>query len=115
MFPFPFWQRFGCRFLRFGWAPVPCQVEYAELCIGKQMFVDMNKKRLRLVFLCGAALLIVSCREGAPTTAQQAYPVAKVACESVETTADYPATIRGRQDVQIYPQVEGKLTARPVR
>jgi len=86
-------------------------VEYAELCTGKQMFVDMNKKRLRLVFLCGAALLAVSCREGAPTMAQQAYPVAKVARESVETTADYPATIRGRQDVQIYPQVEGKLTA----
>ncbi len=75
------------------------------------MFVNMNRKRFRIIFLCGAALLAVSCRDSAPETAQQAYPVAKVGRENVETTADYPATIRGRQDVQIYPQVEGKLTA----
>lgn len=59
------------------------------------MFVDMNKKILRLVFLCGAALLAVSCREGAPTTAQQAYPVAKVVRESVETQPITPQQSAG--------------------
>lgn len=32
-----------------------------------------------------------------------------VNASSVETTDDYPATIRGRQDIEIYPQVSGKI------
>ena len=38
------------------------------------------------------------------------YPVVTVAQSAVEVTEDYPATIRGRQDIEIFPQVTGKIT-----
>ncbi len=41
---------------------------------------------------------------------QRVYPVFTVSASAVETVDDYPATIRGRQDIEIYPQVSGKIT-----
>ena len=37
-------------------------------------------------------------------------PVITVGRSTVKITESYPATIRGRQDVEIYPQVSGKIT-----
>ena len=58
--------------------------------------------------LCGACL--VSCQNKTTEEKPQAYPVVTVAQSAVEVTEDYPATIRGRQDIEIFPQVSGKIT-----
>lgn len=70
----------------------------------------MNKKRMALPVLIGCALLATSCKE-APAMQQEAeYAVMTVAPTDKVLTATYSATIRGRQDIDIYPQVGGTLT-----
>ena len=57
------------------------------------------------------ALLLVGCgnnqhtQEGAPE-----YPVMSVCRSHIETTESYPATIQGRQVVELYPQVSGTIS-----
>lgn len=67
----------------------------------------MRKQRLILPLLAG---LLASCGEKTQEAAPQVYPVVTVAQSAVEVTEDYPATIRGRQDIEIFPQVSGKIT-----
>lgn len=56
------------------------------------------------------ALFMAGCK-GKPTEeAQNEYAVLTVKPTAVETTDKYPATIRGRQDIEIYPQITGKIT-----
>lgn len=58
-----------------------------------------------------AALLMAGCK-GVPMEEKAAeYAVTVVATSDVTTIDKYPATIRGRQDVEIYPQVSGRITA----
>ena len=64
--------------------------------------------------ICVQALLgcicLASCQNGTTGEKPQEYPVFTLTASSVETVNDYPATIRGRQDIEIYPQVSGKIT-----
>ena len=53
---------------------------------------------------------MTACEEKRQETEPQAYPVITVSRSTVKITESYPATIRGRQDVEIYPQVSGKIT-----
>lgn len=69
----------------------------------------MKQQRLIIPFLVGAVLL-TACEEKRQETEPQAYPVITVSRSTVKITESYPATIRGRQDVEIYPQVSGKIT-----
>lgn len=69
----------------------------------------MKVKASVILLLAGVALLFGACGEKRQESAAQEYPVARVASEAVEVTNDYPATIRGRQDIEIYPQVSGKI------
>lgn len=69
----------------------------------------MRQQRLIIPLLAGAALW-ASCGEKRQETTAQAYPATSVKVEAVEVTEDYPASIRGRQDIEIYPQVSGKIT-----
>lgn len=55
-------------------------------------------------------ICLASCQNAPIEEKQQAYPVFTVTASTVETVDDYPATIRGRQDIEIYPQVSGKIT-----
>lgn len=48
-------------------------------------------------------MLMCACGEKRHEAAAQEYPVAEVGQSAVEVTNDYPATIRGRQDIEIYP------------
>lgn len=58
-----------------------------------------------------SALLLTGCKEGkAPEESVQQFAVMTVGTSDVQTEEEYPATITGRQDVEIFPQVEGKLT-----
>lgn len=55
------------------------------------------------------ALVLVSCKGAAPEGQVQSYPAVTVGRESVETAEYYSASIRGRQDIEIYPQVAGTI------
>ena len=57
--------------------------------------------------LCGICL--ASCQNERTEEKPQAYPVLTTGVSSVETTDYYPASIQGRQDIEIYPQVSGKI------
>lgn len=60
--------------------------------------------------LCAVALLSAGCRQKTETEEKNAYAVLTVQRQDVTTINKYPATIRGRQDVDIYPQVSGRIT-----
>lgn len=59
-----------------------------------------------------AAVLFASCGGGGgrPTFGDNEYPVVAVGTSSTEMQSSYPATIKGVQDVQISPKVQGFIT-----
>lgn len=64
----------------------------------------------------GAILLLLSgCRNETAQLPQTEYGSMTVTLSDVETVEKFPAAIRGRQDVDIYPQVSGKLTSVDVK
>ena len=67
-----------------------------------------------IVFMvAAAALLLVSCGKsggGRPTFGDNEYPVLTVGTQSAASQATYPASIKGVQDVQISPKVQGFIT-----
>ncbi len=71
-----------------------------------------------LIF-CMASILIVSCgssdQQGTANQQQvQSYPVLNLQPRSIELTSTYPATLEGRQTVEIRPRVQGYITQMPV-
>ena len=64
-----------------------------------------------MIWVVGFAcpLLLTSCKNKAVEETAPVYPVVSVAVSSVEMTDDFPATIQGRQDIAIYPQVSGTI------
>lgn len=65
-------------------------------------------KRQMLCAICGAAL--AACGNAPAVQTQSEYEVMNVATTDKELQTSYSATIRGRQDIDIYPQVSGTLT-----
>lgn len=74
---------------------------------------------IRQIAYTAAALCILStasgCTENSPKGNRMEYAVMVVQTSAVEKTDKYPASIRGRQDVEIYPQISGKITEVAVR
>lgn len=70
----------------------------------------MDKKWLNLIGLAGCAMLMVSCNK-TPQTQQgsNTYATMKVEKSDRELSTSYSATIRGRQDIDIFPQVSGTI------
>lgn len=68
-------------------------------------------------FYCAPVMfaMLVSCGGRPAEERPTEYAVIEVTPSQVEATDRYPATIRGRQDVEIRPQVEGKITEVCVR
>ena len=62
-------------------------------------------RNLFIFILC--SMLLVSCKNNQYGEFQQEYPVLTVSADSVEFVEAYSASIRGRQDIDIYPQVSG--------
>ncbi len=63
--------------------------------------------------LAASALLLASCGGnggGRPTFGDNEYPVVTVGTQSASSQATYPASIKGVQDVQINPKVQGFIT-----
>lgn len=74
----------------------------------------MNSKFILSVAVCAAVLS--ACKQQAGQEETREVPVMTVSIsDSVSLNETYSATISGRQDVEIYPQVSGKLTRVCVR
>lgn len=65
-------------------------------------------RNLFIFILC--SMLLVSCKNNQYGEFQQEYPVLTVSADSVEFVEAYSASIRGRQDIDIYPQVSGTIS-----
>ena len=61
-----------------------------------------------ILILCSAVL--ASCKGSYNEEYQQAYSVLTVTSDSVEIMEAYSASIRGQQDIEIYPQVSGTIS-----
>ena len=73
----------------------------------------MNKnlslmKQAGLIIAC--CLAFPACKQATQTRANTEHEVMTIAPTSRTLSTSYPATIKGRQDIEIYPQVSGKLT-----
>lgn len=66
--------------------------------------------RTIIAAVVGCCLFIVGCAGGNTDAANSTYTVAVVDSQSLTLTESYPATIRGRQDIAILPQVSGTIT-----
>lgn len=72
--------------------------------------IAMNKKWMRLISLVGCAALMGACKQAPAMQMESEYAVLKVSPSDKVLSTGYSATIRGRQDIEIYPQVSGFLT-----
>lgn len=68
----------------------------------------MNKVTVGLALFAGS-FFAVSCGNGAYTGQWQEYPALTVGQSDVTIEEVFSATIEGRQDVEIYPQLSGKI------
>ena len=66
----------------------------------------------KFLMFAAAAVMFASCGGGGghPTFVDNEYPVVAVGTSSTEMQSTYPATIKGVQDVQISPKVQGFIT-----
>lgn len=69
------------------------------------------EKRQFFVLTVILALLFSGCKKKAGEMPATEYPSLRVTESALETVDKYPATFRGRQDVEIIPQVSGKITS----
>ena len=70
-------------------------------------------KEKKFLALAASALLFVSCGgggNGRPQFGDNEYPVLEVGTTSASSQATYPASIKGVQDVEIAPKVQGFIT-----
>ena len=56
------------------------------------------------------SLTMTSCKNEAPKQMVQSYKVMKVSSSNQTLSQEYAATIKGKQDINILPQVSGKIT-----
>ena len=66
----------------------------------------------RVLMMTAAALMLASCGGGGgrPSFGDNEYPVVTVGTSSADMQSNYPATIKGVQDVEIHPKVQGFIT-----
>jgi len=73
----------------------------------------MNKKLFFASWSIAAVLVsltMTSCKNEAPKQMVQSYKVMKVSSSDQTLSQEYAATIKGKQDINILPQVSGKIT-----
>ena len=69
-------------------------------------------KKNKILMFAAATLLLASCGGGGgrPTFGDNEYPIQTVGTSSMQMQTTYPAIIKGVQDVQICPKVQGFIT-----
>lgn len=71
--------------------------------------ITWNKNWVRLIGVIGCAVCLASCKQAQDAGVKPTYATMKVAAADKELSTTYSATIRGRQDIDIYPQVSGTI------
>lgn len=69
----------------------------------------MNKKQI-MMLLAGTAMLVACGGGGNMNFGDNEFPVATVGTQSASSQTNYPATIKGIQDVEIRPKISGFIT-----
>lgn len=69
-------------------------------------------KKNKILMFAAATMLLASCGGGGgrPTFGDNEFPVATIGTQSTTMQTTYPATIKGVQDVEIHPKVQGFIT-----
>jgi len=68
-------------------------------------------KKTHLFAVAALCTLVVSCgKKGGMSLGDNEFPVVTVSSQSAESQTTYPATLKGVQDVEIHPKVQGFIT-----
>lgn len=68
----------------------------------------MKKQTVKLIYCLLVGLFtLAGCKNNPPVASEAVYATLRVSKTDRELTDSYPASIRGRQDIDIYPQVSG--------
>lgn len=72
--------------------------------------ITLNRKWIRLIGIVGCTMCLASCKQASDASGMKpSYATMKVEATDKELSTSYSATIRGRQDIDIYPQVSGTI------
>ena len=71
--------------------------------------ITVNKKWIRLIGIVGCTVWMASCKQATDAGVKPSYAIMEVKAADKELSTSYSATIRGRQDIDIYPQVSGTI------
>ncbi len=71
--------------------------------------ITVNRKWLQLVTVIGCTMCLASCKQASTGQGGSSYATMTVTAIDKELSTSYSATIRGRQDIEIYPEVSGKI------
>jgi membrane fusion protein (multidrug efflux system) len=71
----------------------------------------MKKETVKVVFLAACSGMLAGCNQSPSAAAPEAeYATLQVSKTSRQLSQSYPATVRGRQDIDIFPQVGGFIS-----
>lgn len=70
----------------------------------------MKKKRVKTLTILVAAMLVTGCKQAPEMRHEVEYATLQISRTDRELRQTYPAAIRGRQDIEIYPQVDGSIS-----
>ena len=71
--------------------------------------ITVNKKWLRLIGIVGCTVWMASCKQATDAGVKPSFAIMEVKAADKELSTSYSAMIRGRQDIDIYPQVSGTI------
>ena len=71
--------------------------------------ITVNKKWLRLIGIVGCTVWMASCKQATDAGVKPSFAIMEVKAADKELSTSFSATIRGRQDIDIYPQVSGTI------
>lgn len=76
----------------------------------RKSMITLNRKWIRLIGIVGCTMCLASCKQASDASGMKpSYAIMKVEATDKELSTSYSATIRGRQDIDIYPQVSGTI------
>ncbi|MCD8260244.1 MAG: efflux RND transporter periplasmic adaptor subunit [Bacteroides sp.] len=70
----------------------------------------MKKETVKTLTILGATLLLTGCKQTTQIRQETEYATLRISSSNRELVQTYPAAIRGRQDIEIYPQVGGFIS-----
>ena len=92
-----------------------CFVPFSYICPSfnkktiRVSMITVNKKWLRLIGIVGCTVWMASCKQATDAGVKPSFAIMEVKAADKELSTSYSATIRGRQDIDIYPQVSGTI------